>query len=120
MAKGAGIAIGLAIGVAIGVATGNLGLWIALGVVFGVVFEARQNGTDGQNAENDARSAEREAAVARILAEMHKRGTMTNHEVRKMLGVSDSAAERYLQELESDGKIQQIGTTGQSVSYKAL
>jgi predicted HTH transcriptional regulator len=120
MAKGTGLAIGVAIGLALGVAMGNIGAGIAIGVAIGVALDVSNARKQGDNAENDARSAEKDAVVARILAEMQKRGTMTNHDVREFLGVADSTAERYLQELEVEGKIVQVGTTGHTVSYKAL
>lgn len=42
---------------------------------------------------------------------------VTNNDVEKLLGVSDATATRYLSKLEGEGKIRQIGTTGQSVYY---
>jgi Fic family protein len=106
--------------VAVGVATGNLALWIALGIVFGVVFDASNARKSGGNAENDARGAEKDAAIARVLAEARKKETITNDDVQAMLAVSDATAERYLQELETAGKIVQVGRTGKTVSYKII
>ena len=42
---------------------------------------------------------------------------ITNDDVEKGLGVSDATAQRYLQELESQGKLVQIGTRGKYVKY---
>lgn len=42
---------------------------------------------------------------------------VTNNDIEKLLGVSDATATRYLDELEKEGRIRQIGTTGQSVHY---
>ncbi|MCG2694810.1 hypothetical protein L6261_01880 [Candidatus Parcubacteria bacterium] len=42
---------------------------------------------------------------------------ITNDQVEKMLGVSDTTVGRYLDELESEGKIKQVGNTGKSVYY---
>ena len=44
---------------------------------------------------------------------------ITNDEVEKLLGVSDATATRYLEALEQEGVIEQIGTEGRSVYYKA-
>ncbi len=44
-------------------------------------------------------------------------GQVTNNDVEKLLGVSDATATRYLSELERNGKITQIGTTGKGVYY---
>ena len=42
---------------------------------------------------------------------------ITNNDVEKLLGVSDATAERYLQKLESQGKIRQMKDTGRGVTY---
>jgi len=54
----------------------------------------------------------------KILTAVRERGTITNNDVEKLLGVSDATATRYLQSLEKEGKLLQIGTTGRSVTYK--
>lgn len=40
-----------------------------------------------------------------------------NNDVEKLLGVSDATAERYLDELEKEGKLIQRGKAGQGVFY---
>lgn len=42
---------------------------------------------------------------------------VTNNNIEKLLGVSDATATRYLNDLEKEGKIRQIGTTGHAVYY---
>jgi Fic family protein len=42
---------------------------------------------------------------------------VTNDDVERALGVSDATATNYLQELEDDGKIKQIGRRGRFVYY---
>jgi len=44
---------------------------------------------------------------------------ITNNDVESLLKVSDATATRYLDELEKEGRIQQIGTKGRSVYYVA-
>ena len=44
---------------------------------------------------------------------------ITNDEVEKLLGVSDATATRYLEALEQEGAIEQIGKEGRSVYYKS-
>jgi Fic family protein len=44
----------------------------------------------------------------------------TNNDIEKLLGVSDATATRYLDELEEEGLIEQIGKTGASVYYKKI
>lgn len=42
---------------------------------------------------------------------------VTNNEVEKLLGVSDATATRYLDDLEKQGLIKQVGHSGRSVFY---
>lgn len=52
-----------------------------------------------------------------ILYFLMRNGKVRNNDVEKMLGVSDSTAEKYLNELEKEGKILQNGKTGRNVFY---
>lgn len=45
---------------------------------------------------------------------------ITNNDVEKLLGVADSTATRYLDELEKEGKIKQVGKTGKGVYYEVI
>ena len=49
-----------------------------------------------------------------------KRTNITNDEVEKFLHVSDATATRYLEILEKENKIKQVGKTGKSVSYTKM
>lgn len=53
----------------------------------------------------------------RILDLFKDKDKITNNDVEKLLGVSDASATNYLQELENEGKIRQVGKTGRSVYY---
>jgi len=44
----------------------------------------------------------------------------TNNDIEKLLGVSDATATRYLDELEKEGLIEQVGKTGTGVYYKKI
>ena len=59
----------------------------------------------------------KEEAKGQILAEMKKKEKITNEEVVTLLGVSPATAVRYMDELESEGKVQQMGSTGRNVFY---
>ncbi len=52
-----------------------------------------------------------------ILTLLREQESVTNNDIEKLLGVSDATATRYLEELEKEQKIVQIGTTGQGVHY---
>ena len=54
----------------------------------------------------------------RIMVLMRERGELTNDDIEKMFGVSDATATRYLDKLEKEGKIIQIGREGRFVKYK--
>lgn len=69
---------------------------------------------------NTERSAEKEEQKERLLSVAQSKGTITNDEAQTLLGVSDSTAERYLEELEKVGKLAQVGTVGRAVTYKIL
>jgi len=43
---------------------------------------------------------------------------LSNAEIRQALKVSSRTAVRYLDELEKQGKVEQIGKTGQTVTYR--
>ena len=45
---------------------------------------------------------------------------IANDDVENSLGVSDATATRYLDELEKEGKIRQVGKTGRYVSYERV
>ena len=53
----------------------------------------------------------------KILKELQDKDKITNNDVEKLLGISDASATNYLQELENEGKIKQIGETGSGVYY---
>ena len=55
--------------------------------------------------------------VREFIAENMK---VTNDDVEKLLAVSDATATRYLEELEKEGLIRQIGRTGQQVYYEEI
>jgi Fic family protein len=49
-----------------------------------------------------------------------KKSKITNDEVKDFLHVSDATAERYLNTLEKENKIKQVGKTGHAVSYQKI
>ena len=53
----------------------------------------------------------------KILDFLNTHEKVQNNDVEKLTGVSNATAERYLDELEKEGKLTQHGTIGQSVFY---
>lgn len=58
------------------------------------------------------------ANLAKVLNMAQISDRLTNNDIERTLGVSDSTATRYLQELEDLGKIEQVGTEGRAVYYR--
>ena len=56
----------------------------------------------------------------RVMTLFLKKSKITNDEVREFLHVSDATAERYLNALEKENKIKQVGKTGKAVSYSKM
>lgn len=67
---------------------------------------------------NKEQAEERQKRLGMIEEYLSTHEEVTNQEVAKMLGVDDSTVVRYLDELEKQGKLVQVGTTGRSVTYK--
>ena len=66
----------------------------------------------------DMGKKQKEEGKAQILEELQEKEKITNNDIEKLLGVSDATATNYLQELENENKIEQIGKTGRSVFYR--
>ena len=85
--------------------------------------DSRFRGNDNQGGEgsepiNPAQVAKHKENLGKIAGYLSTKTQITNEEVQKLLGVSDATAVRYLDELQAQGVIEQVGVTGQSVYYK--
>lgn len=80
----------------------------------------RKSKTSGSSiaAYTDQRSNEKQNRKERIITFLKEKGTITNNDVEKLLGIADATATKYLQELEREDRIEQIGTHGRFVRYK--
>ncbi len=84
----------------------------AAGIALGMFLARRKrNGLISEQSEKKAENKQK------ILAFVHGHGKIQNNDVEKLVGVSNATAERYLSELEKEGRIIQNGTIGQSVFY---
>ena len=109
-------------------------IYIAIAFIFGIILgkysfsgpTTKFSKSEGSSPEvmNELREEAHEAIQARtnkrkakILALAGKQGRITNDDVEDMFCISDSTARRYLNELEEEGKLNQIGTTGRGVHY---
>ena len=65
-----------------------------------------------------AQMQKKTANKQKILNLLQTKTKITNNDIEKSLKVSHATAERYLNELEKEGKVKQIGKIGRSVYYK--
>lgn len=61
---------------------------------------------------------EKSEHLQRVMELAGSQEQIKNDDVQKLLKVSDATAERYLNELEKEGKLKQVGSTGRGVFYK--
>lgn len=83
------------------------------GIALGM-YLARRNTNAGFIAKQVEQKVENKQ---KILAFVQEYGKIQNNDVEKLVGVSNATAERYLDELEKEGKLTQHGTIGQGVFY---
>jgi len=95
----------------IGVILGGVGVWFWVG---------RKATTSKLKKFNEERAEERNANKQKILDLLVGKGKITNDEIQKLLSISDATATRYLDELEKDGKIKQVGQIGHYVYYEKV
>ncbi len=63
---------------------------------------------------------EKEEDKARILGIFEIDPQLTNEKVEQYFGIPESTATRYLDELEKEGKVRQVGETGRDVYYERI
>ena len=63
-------------------------------------------------------SAEQQKNLNKLMEIFSSGQSVTNDVVEMLLGVSDATATRYLDRLEKEGLIRQIGDTGSGVRYE--
>jgi len=88
---------------------------IIAGYYLAVLRKVRVSGS------TSVRSQEREKNLATLREKFSsgKDKKITNDEVEKLLGVSDATATRYLEALEQEGVIVQVGKEGRHVYYES-
>lgn len=66
----------------------------------------------------EKQAMEKEENKKRILGVLETQTPLTNNHIEQLLGISDATATRYLDELEKEGKVRQVGKTGRHVYYE--
>ncbi|PIQ91580.1 MAG: hypothetical protein COV70_02910 [Parcubacteria group bacterium CG11_big_fil_rev_8_21_14_0_20_39_22] len=54
----------------------------------------------------------------RILAFLREKGELSNSDIREALEISERSVVRYMNELEKEGSVEQVGDTGRGVTYR--
>ncbi len=99
------------------------------GVIFGTYFGRRHPPATLSRSEGGQGKAEKESKAREDVEKKREnlekvrqifsgQGRVANDDVEKLLGVSDATATRYLDDLEKEGLIRQIGRTGKHVYYE--
>jgi predicted HTH transcriptional regulator len=109
-------------------------IWVfVIGVVLGalaVVLLKKKKDTDGGNS-GETRPEKRDSLIEKQAREKEEHKKMIrefvkgkekiyNNDIEKLLKVSNATAKRYLNELEKEGILKQIGEIGQGVCYEVL
>lgn len=68
----------------------------------------------------ERQAKEKEEDKQRILCILETQTPLTNNHIEQLLGISDATATRYLDELEKEGHVRQVGKTGKHVYYEKL
>ena len=85
-----------------------------IGIVIGYWLARQRRASGGLIFGQAKRKQENKQKILDFLRENRR---IQNNDVEKLAGVSNATAERYLDELEKDGKLTQHGTIGQNVFY---
>jgi DNA-binding IclR family transcriptional regulator len=91
---------------------------VGLVIVFLLTYRKTREPVVGICAAALDQTVRKNANKAKVL-ELLQEKEMTNTDIRDALGVSRNTAVRYMDELEAEGRVEQVGTTGRSVLYRA-
>ena len=99
-------------------------LYVLVGFILGIMIvwlmtKGRNNSVMSSKLieEKMAEKARNREKLMNYLSDKEK---VANDEVEKLLGVSNATAERYLDELEKEGALRQVGRVGRKVYYKKV
>ncbi|OGG43875.1 hypothetical protein A2841_01070 [Candidatus Kaiserbacteria bacterium RIFCSPHIGHO2_01_FULL_48_10] len=84
------------------------------GIALGMYIAGRNKGESGLIEKQMEKKTESKQKILNFLQQHPK---IQNNDVEKLASVSNATAERYLNELEKEGKLTQHGTIGQDVFY---
>lgn len=99
----------------------NEAVLFLLGFVLGaavVYFMINKRANDDIASYVQNQQSEKQKRKDRILVMIREKGNVSNNDVETAFSVSDASATNYLQELEREGQIEQVGGRGRFVSYQ--
>ncbi len=94
------------------------GVLVGAGAVYFLMPSRRTYELRGIATHVEKQQRDKQSRKEKILMMIGEKGSVTNDDIEKALGVSDASATNYLQELEHEGKIEQVGERGRFVSYR--
>ena len=102
----------------------GVGILIGAFVVGGIVWAVRED-MKGEKQEkkgdlDKTQFENKKENIQKVLDFMAGKERITNNDVEKFLKVSDATATRYLDELEKQGKIRQVGKSGHYTHYQKI
>lgn len=68
----------------------------------------------------EKQAREKAADMESILGLLKTQEKLTNSHIEMMLGIPESTVTRYMDELEKEGKVRQVGDTGAGVYYEEV
>lgn len=104
-------------------------VFLAIAIAALAVFARREAGKHGTSTKEEfvgicksaiETASRKETRKQKALAFIQEKGEAGNEEIRQALGVSSRTVVRYLDELERDGKVEQVGKVGHAVTYRLL
>lgn len=96
-------------------------LLIGIGVVIIVILLTRKGRETAVGIYNSAleQITKKKENKEKALEFIRNKGEVGNDDIREYLGVSRRSVARYLDELEMEGKVEQIGDIGRGVTYRS-
>lgn len=100
---------------------------LAVAIVALVVFARREAKKHGTSAKEEfvgicksaiETASQKQARKQKAIAMLEQGKELSNVEIRQALGVSSRTTVRYLDELEKEGKVEQVGKIGHAVTYR--
>ena len=95
-------------------------IYLVIGIVVGYFVGKVFGGARKTSVLVREQSEEKEKNLEAILGLLETNTPLTNNHIEQMLGIPESTATRYMDELEKQGKVRQVGTTGRDVFYEKM